>query len=188
MDYFSRHMNRLSAPPTLRWSARLLIALMALQAFGWTLAWQAARWDALLSARQMVAHSGTPLQVLTLSAADLAKSRVGKKEIVHAGRLYDIKTAEQVGDSVRLILYHDHHEQHLFGMLGKMLRSAPDASAPAGIPALWLAQCIGAAYLMPGTAEVFLHAPPHESPAFLLRPIARAQCQPDCDTPPPDCA
>lgn len=186
MGYFRSCMNRFLTHLSPRWPALVLMVLMIFQALGWTLAWQAARREAHFAAQQAVTQVHTPLQALTLSMADLAQSRVGKKEIVHGGRLYDIKVAKQIGDSVYLMLYHDQHEQHLYRLLGEILCSTPDASSPASAPVLWLAQWLSAAYLMPSIEAFCLEDSLQGRCAFSAPLTLRMQRQPGCDTPPPD--
>jgi hypothetical protein len=124
-----------------------LAALLVFQSLGWMGVWSALRLGARAQAyRVMRAGPANGDLKLTLSADSLLKLKVAPREIRLAGRLYDIRSAEQRGDSVALHLYHDRLEERLYALLGDLLCAGGNAPSFANH---WLAQCIGAAYLVP---------------------------------------
>jgi len=130
-------------------SILVLTALLGFQSAGWLLVWRMAQSNAREQARIAIIHTDTPVQSLTIHAADLATRRMDKKEIRHEGRLYDIRSETSFGDSVTLTLYHDKHEESLLKTLGERL-AAPVAGKPSGAPKMsWLAQLLGLIYLTP---------------------------------------
>jgi hypothetical protein len=130
----------------------------------------------------------TPLQTLTLSASLLSKIRVGKKEIRHEGRLYDIKNQVVRGDSVMLELYHDRHEEAILDAIGALL--APSGSNPGAAHALplqhWLAKCLGAAFLPPPAAPGIGACTAGFFSPFFHRLLPPAQNEPNGFYPPPE--
>jgi hypothetical protein len=164
----------------------VLAALLVFQSLGWFGVWSALHFGARAQAhRAMQTGPANGDLKIILPADSLLKLKVGPREIRFAGRLYDIRSAEKRGDSVALHLYHDHLEERLYAWLGDLLRSGDDAPSFANH---WLAQCIGAAYLVPeptdwqirmpesGCSTVFVYVEPadlFEHPR-LLRPPARA--------------
>lgn len=175
--------------PRISLTSLLLTALTAFQAAGWLVAWHTARWEAHFMAQAVVQHSDPPLTRVTLAAAHLEKCRIGKREIVYAGRLYDIRSAHAAGDSVHLELYHDHHEQHLYGLLGQMLRTASsDTDGPATNPLLfWLAHSMSLLYLVPQVDMPSWSEADTRLSAFPSRATRCSQHAPGLEAPPPDC-
>lgn len=130
-----------------------LLALLAFQASGWLVAWQAARFDARRTAGAMLHQPETETCRVTLTTTALANARVDNREIRLHGRLFDIRSAEPCGDSVRLLLYHDVREEALYEALGNLLAPAfcnnpavPATSAPFY---LFLLNWMHAAFLLP---------------------------------------
>jgi hypothetical protein len=128
----------------------ILVSLIIFQGIGWHLAWQSMEWKATLAAKHALFSTSTPLLRVTLKQAFFEQSRIGKREIRLSGNLYDIKTCAVVGDSVRLLLYHDQHEQALFALLGTHFSYLDHSTGTTPQPlALWAAQWLGQAFLLP---------------------------------------
>jgi hypothetical protein len=128
----------------------ILVSLIIFQGVGWHLAWQSIEWKAKIAARHALIGASTPLLHVTLQQDFFQQSKIDKREIRLNGNLYDIKTSECVGDSVRLLLYHDQHEQALFALLGIHFSYLDHSTGTTPQPlALWAAQWLGLAFLMP---------------------------------------
>lgn len=170
-----------------RLAAALLIGLLAFQAVGWLVAWHTARWEAHFSAQQVLNEESTPLTSLALHTSALPALRIGKKEIWYAGRLYDIRSAHLMGDSVRLELYHDQHEERLYGLLGKVFCSGGDASSsPVSPVQVWLAKWLGAAFVMPEILAFRVWTELGKSPLLVFCRALVAQQEPGIFGPPPE--
>lgn len=169
-----------------RYAAALLVGLLAFQAAGWLVAWHTTHWEARFSAQQALLGKNTPLRHLTLPIAALSALRVGKKEIIYEGRLYDIRSAHSVGDSVRLELYHDRHEEHLYALLGRVIASDGEDPAPAPFQ-IWLAKWLGTVFLVPEGPPVVRATPRVQVPLRLFEYMLQMpQTVPGVLTPPPD--
>jgi len=165
----------------------LLTTLLAFQAAGWLTAWNVARMDAHFSAQQILFQDNTPVSSITLLATDLPALRVGKREIRLNGGLYDIRSTHVQGDSVRLELYHDWHEEQLFKILSRVLSSDDDGPSASSALQIWLAKWLGASFLVPQqpicpTATLAL--PPGVAIFTFLSPAA--QSIPGTFSPPPE--
>lgn len=169
-----------------RYAAAFLFGLLAFQAAGWLVAWHTARWEARFSAQQALFGKNTPLRNLTLPTTALSALRVGKQEIIYEGRLYDIRSAQSVGDSVRLELYHDRHEEHLYALLGRVISSDGGDPAPAPFQ-IWLAKWLGTVFLAPEEPPVVRATPQMQVPLRLFAyRLPMPQTVPGVLTPPPD--
>ena len=173
-------------PHRRRIAAALLVGLLAFQAVGWLVAWHTARWEARFSAQQVLFEENTPVSTLTLPAAALPALRIGKREIRYAGRLYDIRSAQPLGDSVRLELYHDQHEEALFNALGTLLSPPRDASSPPSPVLSWLAKWLGATFVMPDTLGLSVWAELAQPPLLFSAKPLTAQQEPGVFGPPPE--
>jgi hypothetical protein len=143
-----------------------LAALLVFQSLGWVGIWSALRLGARAQAyRVMQAGPANGDLKLTLCADSLLKLKVAPGEIRLAGRLYDIRSAEQRGDSVALHLYHDRLEERLYALLSDLLCPSGDAPSFANH---WLAQCISAAYLVPEPTGPRLRIPESCNPAVFV--------------------
>lgn len=175
MPFSHRHWNTCTA--------FVLAILLLFQSVGWFLTWGILQLEAKTSAHIAINRRETPLQTLTLPNNVLSKIHVGKKEIRHEGRLYDIKSKKVLGDSVALILYHDRHEEAVLDALGSLI--APGDSHPSLPLQNWLAQWLGAAFLLPQMA-----LPAIPSKCFLRHCftscLPAAQSAPGCFSPPPE--
>ncbi len=140
-------------PCTFRHHATLFVAflttLLAFQAIGWLMAWDVARMEVHSSVQRVLAQNNPPVSSFTLALHDLPAFRVGKKEVRISGHLYDIRSMHPQGDSVRLELYHDRHEEQLFKMLGLMLLQEDNEYSPYHSIQIWLAKWLGSSFLMP---------------------------------------
>jgi len=170
-----------------RYAAAFMVGMLAFQAAGWLVAWHTARWEAKFSARLAILDENTPIRSLTLLASTLPALHVGKREIIYAGRLYDIRSAQMQGDSVRLELYHDRHEERLYGLLGQVLSSDPDTEH---LPfQTWLAKWLCSAFLMPEHLPSLLSRDVAQASPQIFEPIhLTAQAVPGVLAPPPDSA
>ncbi len=122
---------------------------------GWFLAWQGVQWQAKIAAHKVLFQENTAVSVVTLTQDFYQQSKVGKREIRLNGNLYDIRSSEVKGDSIRLVVYHDKHEQALYALLGihfSQLDSATDGK-PQPISVL-VAQWLGAAFVAPDVVEM----------------------------------
>ena len=79
----------------------------------------------------------------------------GKGEIRLNGQLFDYRILAEKGDSVRVALYHDRPEEALYSVLGNIFKTETDANKPLTQPmAIWLAQWLGASFLLPETPAI----------------------------------
>lgn len=120
--------------------------LLAFQAAGWYFFWGTLTVEAKISAERTFSSPQSPLQHLTISAHDLARQWVGKREIRWEGRLYDVLRQRPQGDSVRLEVYHDQREEALFRTLHSLLAAKQPTTTPLRS---WLLHWVGGVYLLP---------------------------------------
>lgn len=179
--------HRHHIPCRRRYAAAFMVGMLAFQAVGWLVAWHTARWEAKFSARLAILDENTPIRSLTLPAAMLPALHVGKREIIYAGRLYDIRSAQTQGDSVRLELYHDRHEERLYGLLDQVLSSDTDTQhAPFQT---WLAKWLCSAFLMPEQPPTVPSREGSQASLQIFDPrYLTAQATPGVLAPPPDSA
>jgi hypothetical protein len=168
-------------------AAFALSALLAFQAVGWFLAWGIQQSGAWHDAQRALSSPETPFREITLHHADIQKIKVGRKEIRLEGRLFDIRCAEKIGDSLRLSLYHDAAEEALLDALGQLLQPGGGSKAASAPPlARWLAQWLHAAYLLP-RPPVLVHFEPPTARAHFGAPAPwKAQAAPSIFAPPPE--
>ncbi|MCE7921581.1 MAG: hypothetical protein DYG98_00835 [Haliscomenobacteraceae bacterium CHB4] len=162
----------------------VFILLLAFQAAGWFLVGGVLQFQAKQVAHIAMDLPETPLKIVTLHWDVIQKIRVGKKEIRLNGNLYDIKKQTVSGDSATLTLYHDRHEQAVMDALSGVFSAAPvTGSLPLH---QWLAQWLGAAFLLPPAASG-IPAIPGEffSPIFHCS-LRSTQHAPGCFSPPPE--
>ncbi len=162
-----------------------LAALFLFQAAGWFLAWGILQYQAKTAAFVALSRKETTFQIFTFSTQRLHAIRVGKKEIRHEGRLYDIKNQIARGDSVQLVVYHDECEEDLFKALGSLFLTDKDTT-PAQSSALfvWLAKCLGTVFLPPSVPGMAIPDYAFRRPCFDFL-LYTGQCRPDCALPPP---
>ena len=131
-------------------SALILFVLILFQGLGWLLTWQAIQWQAKLAAQSALFQEDTPVREDILQQDFFQQSKVGKREIRLEGNLYDIRSSELLGDSIKLVLYHDWHEQMLYSVLGihfsRLDRSTGSEPQPLSV---WVAQWLGSAFILP---------------------------------------
>jgi hypothetical protein len=187
-----------SGQKRLRFIALMLSATLAFQSVGWLVAWKGMQLAARLEAQGVLSQAGnspesfasinSPLHRQTFSKNFLQSIKVdGKKEIVLDGRLYDYRMLAESGDSIQVLLYHDHHEQALLKALGQAFQSTHKENAPSNAPVvLWLAKWLGSAFLLPEKPVVASGiAPPHQKQVFSAFLLV-AQSAPGVFAPPPE--
>lgn len=164
-----------------------LAALLVFQAAAWSLAWSILQYQAKTAAHTALHREETSLRTATIAFDFLSQIRVGKKEIRLDGKLYDIKNQTITGDSVKLLLYHDRHEEALLDGLGSLFMSGDSNSGAAQMPNLenWLAKWFGTTFLLPEAPNLTARQgifPRH----FFISILPVAQAVPDCFSPPPE--
>jgi hypothetical protein len=169
-----------------RFAAALLIGLLAFQGLGWFIAWHTARWEAFFSAQQVLSEENTPVSSVTLPMSLLPALQVGKKEIRYQGRLYDIRSSHLVGDSVRLVLYHDQREEALFNALGSLLSPSRDASSSLPSVLSWLAKWLSTTFVVPDALALRAWAELGQTPLLFSAKSLAAQQEPGILGPPPE--
>lgn len=159
-----------------------LAALLAFQAVGWFLTWSFLHFEIRTIAHAAVQRQETPVKTATIPTALFSKIRVGKKEILLEGRLYDIVSQKIADDSVVLTLYHDQREEAMLDTLGNLLRPSDN---PQHLPLQnWLAKWLGSVFISLRTLLVVLSEPAFSNQFFsYLLPVA--QGKPGCLSPPP---
>ncbi len=116
----------------------------------------------------------------------LTALQVGKKEIRYQGRLYDIRSSHLVGDSVRLVLYHDQREEALFNALGSLLSPSRDASSSLPSVLSWLAKWLSTTFVVPDALAFCLWVESAQSPLPVFAPTLATQQEPGIFGPPPE--
>lgn len=181
----------MSAPNQVRFlpAAVLFTALIAFQSVGWLLAWQGLRFGAKIEAQKALFHGGKDFQQGTFHKDFIEKIKVGRKEIVLDGQLFDYKILSVQGDSLRISLFHDQKEQALLSVLGHVFKSERDPGSQHSMPlTLWLAKWLSATFILPVKSVL-----PAETVLFLLRQafhiqFSKAQFAPGVFAPPPESA
>lgn len=108
------------------------------------------QWQAKFAAHTVLFQDSTPVRKAVLHKDLFLQSKFDKHEIRLNGNLYDIRSAVWRGDSVKLVLYHDKHEQALYAALGVHFSRLDSSSNTAPKPvAVWAAQWLGSAFLLP---------------------------------------
>jgi hypothetical protein len=156
--------------------------MILFQGIGWVLTWQAVHIQAKFAAKTQLFQASTPVHEIVLQRDFFQKSKVDKHEIRLEGNLYDIRSFEWKGDSVRLVLYHDWHEQMLFAILDSHisnLDSAATGDAPQPLT-VWVAQWLGSAFLLPAEASLPICSTLTEKSDFTWRFPRTSAC---CDAP-----
>ncbi len=120
--------------------------LLAFQAAGWYMSWSILMLDAKITATKTLAQPLEPVRQCTIAVQDLKHLWVGKREIRYGGRLYDVRRQVVQGDSVRLEIYHDAHEEALLRQLSQLLATGKD---DVKFHFQWLSQLLVASYLLP---------------------------------------
>jgi hypothetical protein len=127
-----------------------MTTLIVFQGIGWFMAWQMMHWQARFEAQRVLLKENTPLETVVITQEQFEKAKLDKREIRLNGNLYDIRSKTVSGDSVRLELYHDRHEESLLAMLGIHFSKLDTASGNDSMPlALWVAQWLGSAFILP---------------------------------------
>jgi hypothetical protein len=67
----------------------------------------------------------TIYEPMTLSRSDYEKSLVEKNEIFYQGKMYDIKSKINSGDSIDMMVIHDEKEGKIFKKVKKLLTHGP---------------------------------------------------------------
>ena len=117
----------------------------------------------------------------------IQKIKVGRKEIVLNGQLYDYRILSESSDSVCLALYHDKHEQALLSALGQVFKSGEDSKIPSSTPlALWLSKWLGSDFLLPEKSILFLKPEPRFQKQNFTNLSFSTQFAPGVFTPPPE--
>ena len=168
-------------------AAVLFTALIAFQAVGWLLAWQGLQLEAKFEAQKTLLDSDKPLQSGVFHKEFIEQTRVGEKEILFDGQLFDYKILSVQGDSLRISLFHDQKEQALLSVLGQVFKRSQDSNSQHSLPlTLWLAKWLGATFIVPEApvlkAEMVLH---REKQAFHIQ-FSKAQFAPGVFAPPPE--
>ncbi len=181
----------MSAPNQVRFlpAAVFFTALITFQSMGWLLAWQGLRFGAKIEAQQALSQGGEAFQQRTFHKDFIEKIKVGRKEIVLNGQLFDYKILSDQGDSLRISLFHDHKEQALLSVLGQVFQSEQTSDSQHSLPlTLWLAKWLGATFILPEVpvlkAEMALRG---EKQAFHIQ-FSKAQFAPGVFAPPPESA
>lgn len=132
-----------------------MTTLIVFQGIGWFMAWKMMHWQARFEAHLILEKSTAPLETVVIAQSLFEKNKLDKHEIRLNGNLYDIRRKTVVGDSVRLELYHDKHEESLLAMLGIHYSKLEKASGNESKPlALWVAQWLGSAFILPSAAPL----------------------------------
>lgn len=119
------------------------------------MAWQMMHWQARFEAQRVLEKNTAPLETVVITQSFFEKNKLDKREIRLNGNLYDIRSKTVAGDSVRLELYHDKHEESLLAMLGVHFSKFDKASGNESKPlALWVAQWLGSAFIVPVSAPL----------------------------------
>ena len=119
------------------------------------MAWQMMHWQARFEAHRVLEKANAPIETMVISTVLFEKAKLDKHEIRLNGNLYDIRSKTVVGDSVRLELFHDKHEESLLAMLGLRFSKLENASGNDSKPlALWVAQWLGSAFILPTAASL----------------------------------
>ena len=117
----------------------------------------------------------------------IQKIKVGRKEIVLNGHLYDYRILSESSDSVRLALYHDKHEQALLSALGQVFKSGENSKIPSSTPlALWLSKWLGSDFLLSEKSTVFFRLELRFQKQNFTTPSFSAQFAPSVFAPPPE--
>ncbi len=117
---------------------------------GWFLAWQGLQWRAKIAAHEELFQENTAVTTVSLTQDFYQKIKVGKREVRLNGNLYDIRSSEVKGDSIRLVLYQDKHEQALYTLLGVHFSELDSATNSLPQPmSVLVAQWLGTNFLAP---------------------------------------
>ncbi len=168
-------------------AAVLLTALIAFQSVGWLLAWQGLQFGAKIEAQKALFQGGNTLRECTFQKDFIQNIKVGRKEIILNGQLYDYQILLETADSVHVALYYDHHEHILLSALGQIFKSGEDEKIPSSKPsALWLAKCLGSTFLVPEKPIVSSSAKPLFQRQHFAALLFAAQSAPSVFAPPPE--
>ena len=208
---------RSSFPHRLSLTVLLLAATLLFQSVGWLLAWKGLQFGARIEAKQALfqkvnttdgvgedantgngdAKTGNEDAKTGNRDADVSqgtfhknfiqKIKVGRKEIVLNGQLYDYRILSESSDSVCLALYHDKHEQALLFALGQVFKSGEDSKIPSSTPlALWLSKLLGSDFLLSEKSTVFFRLELRFQKQNFITPSFSAQFAPSVFAPPPE--
>ena len=97
-----------------------LLLLLVLQSGGLFLVLKSEQYAAQISMQHRIMNDTVSAEILTLSCRDYEKSLVDRKEIYYHGRMYDIRSMEKTGDSVRLVAVHDVKEGNILKKIKKL--------------------------------------------------------------------
>lgn len=177
--------NRIQMAPL--WLVSMLATVLAFQSAGWLLAWKGMQTEAQTNAQQALYQSGSDLQERIFEKGFFRSIQVEKNEIRLEGQLFDCRILDETGDSLRVALYHDLQEEALLSLLGSVFQSKDAAQGHTAPPmAIWLAQWLGSAFLLPENPALFVHPEPGlEKPGLEVSPFM-AQSSPGVFAPPPE--
>jgi hypothetical protein len=164
----------------------LLSSAVVFQSVGWLMTWSVL-WNQVHHTHQTRAgHKNAPLETLVISRQTFTESRIDKHEIRINNKLYDIEYQEFIGDSVRLVVYYDHEEQHLLETLATTITGASDnASGQSSPVVIWLVKCFCATFIVPAPPALpYRTKPLPDHPVFAYR-VIKAQFSPFVLGPPP---
>ncbi|MFN0213338.1 MAG: hypothetical protein ACKVT2_03715 [Saprospiraceae bacterium] len=164
----------------------LLTVLIAFQSVGWLLAWQGMLLITKIEAHQTLAQGGSTVREMIFHKNFIEKSKVGKKEILVNGQLFDFRILSETDDSLRVVLYHDQHEEALLTALGQVFKSEDSSNFCQKPVALWLAQWLGSAFLMPENPLDLSSLAPNFQAQIFSSLFFVAQSAPGVFVPPPE--
>ncbi|MFN0033725.1 MAG: hypothetical protein ACKVUS_01575 [Saprospiraceae bacterium] len=168
-------------------AAIFLASLVAFQSTGWLLVWQGLQLGARHEAQRSLSRMEKALPENTFHKDFFQKIKIGRKEILFNGQLFDYRILWENSDSIRLALYHDQYEQGLLSALGQVFE--PKGSVEAGSPppiAQWLAQCVGSAFLLPEKPGLFPSVEARLQKHNFISLLFKAQFVPSVFAPPPE--
>jgi hypothetical protein len=162
----------------------LLLGFVLFQGAGWVLMWQWQQQKAVFLAQKAILKKEKPLESVTLTRDFFDKIRIKPHEIRLDGRMYDFEKIEYRGDSVRLELYHDTHEEALYHVLAGVF-SNDDTSGTHRFP-YWLTHWTLAPFLVPEALfwSIQVHLAPPDV-IFMIMALVQ-QAAPGCCSPPPE--
>ncbi len=184
-----------SSKKRLRFTVLLLAGTLAFQSVGWLLAWKGLELGARFEAQRALFQGEKTSNIedanllqQTFHKDFIQKIKVvGKKEIVLDGKLFDYRILAETEDSIKLSLYHDHHEQALLSALGQAFKSSPDTNGSSSAPvALWLAKWLGSAFMLPEKPEILINPAARFEKQVFLSLLFAAQSAPSVFAPPPE--
>ncbi|GEM_PF-1014448 len=187
-----------SSKKRLCFAALLLVGMLAFQSVGWLLAWKGLQLGAQFEAQRVLFQGENTLNIGAGGDSNRFQQSfhkdfiekikvVGKKEFVLDGKLFDYRILAETEDSIKLSLYHDHHEQALLSALGQAFKSSQQTNGPSSAPvALWLAKWLGSAFMLPEKLEISINATSGFQKQTFISLLFAAQSAPSIFAPPPE--